>query len=137
MQALVPSYVDAEFAALRRVFARKRQLMQQQLQAMGMDVLHSNSTFYLWVSVKRLPAPLNDGVTFFREALKRRVMTVPGDFFDVVPSMPAAVVGPPTKTGRYRQWLRFSFGPPQDNMMQGLERLRAMVNDARAGALAK
>ena len=54
-----------------------------------------------------------------------------GDFFDVEPSLPATK--PPTKGGIYKTWLRFSFGPSEDNMLQGLARLKALVADARAG----
>ena len=31
----------------------------------------------------------------------------------------------------YRQWMRFSFGPPEDNLRLGLERLERLVAEAR------
>ena len=32
---------------------------------------------------------------------------------------------------RTAQWMRFSFGPPMDNLELGLDRLAALVADAR------
>ena len=48
-------------------------------------------------------------------------MTVPGKFFDVNPGN--ARTGP----SPYDQWMRFSFGPPMDNMVMGLDRLAQML----------
>jgi DNA-binding transcriptional MocR family regulator len=60
-------------------------------------------------------------MTFFRRALEHKVLTVPGEFFDVNPGKRRSRVSP------YRQWMRFSFGPPMDNMVMGLDRLEAMI----------
>jgi hypothetical protein len=35
-------------------------------------------TFYGWGNVAGLPPPLNEGMSFFRAALERKVITVPG-----------------------------------------------------------
>jgi aspartate/methionine/tyrosine aminotransferase len=126
LEVLQPDRADQETTALREVFSRKRNLMSERLQAMGVRFAHeSESTFYVWGTIADLPAPLNDVGTFFRHALERKVMTVPGHFFDVNP-------------GRLRQgpspvkdWVRFSFGPPEDNMLMGLDRLAEMVAEAR------
>ncbi len=72
--------------ALRRVFSRKRNLMVKRLGEMGVRVHPATEgTFYCWASLSDLPEPLRDGHAFFRAALQRKVMTVPGDFFDVNP----------------------------------------------------
>jgi DNA-binding transcriptional MocR family regulator len=63
-------------------------------------------------------------MTFFRRALERKVMTVPGAFFDVNPG------GYRRDKSRYAQWMRFSFGPDMDNMNQGLDRLAEMLAEA-------
>ena len=44
-----------------------------------------DGTFYAWGSVASLPAPLNDGMGLFRAGLTKKVITVPGEFFDVNP----------------------------------------------------
>lgn len=130
-QVLQPAHADAEFAALRRAFARKRALMVEVLEELGVVLAPGQATFYLWGSVAKLPPPLNDAHSFFVAALQRKVMVVPGAFFDIYPCAPCTPT--PTGTGAFSQWLRFSFGPPEDNMMQGLARLRTLVQDAAAG----
>jgi hypothetical protein len=127
--ALQPERADQETTALREVFCRKRNLMMQRLSDMGVRFVHPNaSTFYCWGTLEDLPAPLNDGTTFFREALQRKVMTVPGEFFDVNPGKRRTGPSP------FRQWMRFSFGPPEDNVKMGLDRLEEMVAEARGTA---
>jgi aspartate/methionine/tyrosine aminotransferase len=122
MQALSPQRADQETDALRRVFAAKRNVMVTRLKEMGIRFANDSvSTFYCWGSLADLPEPFNDGMSFFREALKHKVMTVPGEFFDIDPGKRRRGPSP------YRQWMRFSFGPPMDNMNMGLDRLAAML----------
>ena len=61
--------------------------------------------------------------SLFFKAIDKRVMTVPGYFFDVNPGKQR----PPTAS--YRQWVRFSFGPPEDNVRMGLDRLAELVGE--------
>lgn len=125
IQVLEEGRADQETAALRQVFSQKRNLMLSELQAMGIKCpIGSNSTFYVWASLEGLPEPFNDANYFFREALKNRVMTVPGPSFDVNPG------GRRTKPSPYAQWMRFSFGPSKDNVVAGLGRLREMLQKA-------
>jgi len=129
MTALEPARADQETSALRQVFCAKRNLMLQRLSDMGVRFVHPNaSTFYCWGSLEDLPAPLNDGTAFFRAALERKVLTVPGEYFDIDPGARRAGESP------FRQWMRFSFGPPMDNVKLGLERLEAMISEARSAA---
>ena len=124
--ALEPEQADAETRALREVFCRKRNEMVRRLEELGVTFANKpTGTFYCWGSLAALPDPLDDAMTFFRRALDRRVLTVPGEFFDINPGKYRKGVSP------YRQWMRFSFGPPMDNMVMGLERLREMVDAAR------
>ncbi|MCC7476818.1 pyridoxal phosphate-dependent aminotransferase [bacterium] len=122
LRVLEPARADQETTALRQVFARKRNLMLERLSAMGIRCsCPPAGTFYVWASLADLPAPWNDSDHFFREALQRRVMTVPGRFFDVNPGQTRPRPSP------YQQWMRFSFGPPEDNVRMGLERLAEML----------
>jgi hypothetical protein len=82
--------------------------------------------FYVWASVASLPAPLNEGDAFFEAALKEHVITVPGSFFDINPGKRRA-----DHRSRFRQYLRFSFGPDEASVTTAVERIKAMV--ARAG----
>ena len=58
---------------------------------------------------------------FFWRALDHKVMTVPGKFFDVNPGKVRSGPSP------YKQWMRFSFGPPMDNVEMGLDRIAEML----------
>jgi len=123
--ALETDRADRETAALRRGFRAKRDEMVRRLSAMGIRcVPEPQSTFYCWATLRDLPAPYHDAMTFFRRALDRKVMTVPGAFFDVNPGKRRQGPSP------YRNWMRFSFGPPMENMVVGLERLAAMLRGA-------
>lgn len=126
LEVLEPSRADQETDALRQVFGAKRDLMVERLKAMGIrPAVDSEATFYVWASLADLPAPLNDADVFFKEALKYKVMTVPGRFFDVNPGGVRGGESP------FKQWMRFSFGPPIDNVRLGLDRLDAMLAAAR------
>jgi aspartate/methionine/tyrosine aminotransferase len=118
---LEPERADQETTALRRVFARKRNLMVSRLKEMGITCAREpEGTFYCWASIEHLPPPLNDAEVFFHEGLKHKVMTVPGVFFDVNPGKLRSV-------SNFKSWVRFSFGPPQENVREGLNRLEKMI----------
>lgn len=120
-------HVKAESAALHKVFARKRRIMIDRLKAMGVTIdAEPEGTFYVWGSVADLPAGINDGQSFFRAALAEKVITVPGEFFDVNPGKRRA--GRPS---RFRHYIRFSFGPSEDVLVKALDRLERMINAAR------
>jgi hypothetical protein len=126
LQALEPQQADLETDALRVNFVKKRNLMVERLTAMGLRFAQEPlSTFYCWACLDGLPAPLDDAMEFFWRALDYKVMTVPGKFFDVNPGAQRAGASP------YERWMRFSFGPPMDNMVMGLDRLAEMVASTR------
>lgn len=127
--ALEPRRADRETAALRRVFAGKRDLTVSALSRMGVRfAAEPTSTFYAWGCLDGLPPPLRDAQPFFRSALERKVLTVPGEFFDVNPGKRRKGPSP------YRRWMRFSFGPPIANLRMGLDRLEKMVREAEPPA---
>ena len=112
-----------ETLAIQRTFTKKRHLMLEGLRRIGVSVdVPPEGTFYAWGSVADLPAGLNDGMSFFRAALAHKVITVPGQFFDVNPGKRRA--GRPS---RFSKHLRFSFGPSEDVCARALRRLEAMI----------
>ena len=122
LQALEPERADQETTALREVFSRKRHLMLKTLKDLGVRFAHEPlGTFYCWGSLENLPEPFDDAMSFFWKALDHQVMTVPGQFFDVNPGGFRKAPSP------YEKWMRFSFGPPMDNLVMGLERLTKML----------
>jgi aspartate/methionine/tyrosine aminotransferase len=122
LQALEPDRADQETTALRRNFVKKRNLMLERLEIMGFRFARRPlSTFYCWTSLDQLPEPFNDAMEFFWRALDYQVMTVPGKFFDVNPGKARTDPSP------YTGWMRFSFGPPMDNVVMGLDRIAEML----------
>ncbi|MHC4959583.1 MAG: pyridoxal phosphate-dependent aminotransferase [Planctomycetota bacterium] len=124
MQRAALDLVTAEHArreteVIRSVFAPKRELLLQGLRDLGIRVdREPEGTFYVWGDLSELPEPLQNGRDFFEAALERKVITVPGAFFDVDPGKKRG--GRPS---RFRTHARFSFGPPQGEIEQALERL--------------
>lgn len=122
---LEPDRADRETTALRRVFSQKCNLMVERLERMGIRcACPSEGTFYVWASLAGLAPPLRESEVFFRRALERKVMTVPGRFFDVDPGKTRPGVSP------FHGWTRFSFGPPEANVRMGLDRLAEMIASA-------
>jgi N-succinyldiaminopimelate aminotransferase len=123
IELLAPANVLAETAALQRAFAAKRELLLGGARRLGMTIdREPDGTFYVWAKVAGLPGPLSDGMSFFRAALAEKVITVPGEFFDVNPGKRRA--GRPS---RFRQHVRLSFGPPREAIATALERLGRLI----------
>lgn len=125
LRVLHSELADQETNAVRRVFREKRDIMLQALSELGITFpRESEGTFYTFGSIAKLPKPLNDGMSFFRKALQYKVLTVPGEFFDVNPLK--ARKGP----SPLANFVRFSFGPPKENMIAGLARLQQMISSS-------
>jgi aspartate/methionine/tyrosine aminotransferase len=115
-----------ETEALRSEFKKKRDFLVQGLKEIGIRFdLEPQGTFYAWGDLSGLPKSLRNSDDFFKAALEREVICVPGHFFDVNPGK--------RRTGRpsrFVQHVRFSFGPPMAVLDEALGRLRAMVQAA-------
>ena len=120
---LEDDHVLAETKAIRRTFRKKRDMMLRRLTQMGVHLDRApEGSFYVWGDLSNLPPGLDTGMAFFRKALEHKVICVPGEFFDVNPGRRRA-----TRPSRYRRHIRFSFGPCQDTLEKGLDRLEAMI----------
>ncbi len=114
---------DAEAAAIQGSFRQKRERMMAGLEALNIPVdLSPEGGFYCWGDLSRLPSDRNNGRSFFLKALQAKVITVPGDFFDIDPGLRRS--GRPS---RFRHFARFSFGPSMDTVEQGLEGLARAI----------
>lgn len=123
IELMAPDRVATEVAAIQRTFEPKRRLMLERCEAMGLRVDRApEGTFYVFVSLRDLPMALSDGMAFFRAALERKVICVPGAFFDVNPGRRRS-----QRHSRFRQHLRLSFGPPIEEVRRGLDRLEEMI----------
>ncbi len=123
VELLAEKNASEEAASLQTAFRAKRDFMRAKLSSMGI-VLDGpgDGTFYCWGSVKNLPRPLNVGKVFFKKALESKVIVVPGEFFDVNPGKRRA-----GRSSRFGAHVRFSFGPPLENVRLACERLSALV----------
>lgn len=118
IEALQPMQADLETNAVRTVFRHKRDVMIERLERMGVSFPHNpQGTFYAFGFVGDLPSPWNTGEGYMRSAFEAKVLTVPGEYFDVNPHRTR------TGTSPLVPWVRFSFGPPLDNIVAGLDRL--------------
>lgn len=133
IQALRPERADQETNAVRAVFARKQRTTLTMLREVGVrfPVVDKaptgapSGTFYVWGDVSGLPGSINTGEKFMRAGFGARVLTVPGEYFDVNPRKLRAGPSP------LASCVRFSFGPPRANLEAGLSRLVAMIKAAK------
>lgn len=123
---LEEAQVVQETQALHRAFREKRDRLLSGLQRLGVRVDRvPDGTFYVWGRLDQLPPPLNDGMGFFRAALEKKVIVVPGEFFDVNPGKRRS-----SRASRFRQHVRFSFGPAMPVLETAIERLELLVTEA-------
>ena len=122
---LDPANAAAETLAIQQHFGRKRALVLERLKALDIGVeAVPVGAFYVWANLARLPAPLDDGLSFFREGLKERVIVVPGVFFDVNP-------GNRRSHARYKNYCRISFGPEMEKVELGLDAFARVIKKFR------
>lgn len=126
LQVVNAEHARQESTAIKQVFRAKRDLMIEGLESIGVRFdLKPEGTFYAWGDLSGLPPSLRHGDDFFKAALAHKVITVPGEFFDVDPGKRR--IGRPS---RFRHHMRFSFGPNEQTLRTALARLRTMVEAA-------
>jgi aspartate/methionine/tyrosine aminotransferase len=117
------AHVTAETNAIHAVFREKRDFLHSRLERVGVRLDRTpDGTFYCWGDVSQLPPPMNDGMGFFRAALEQKVITVPGEFFDVNPGKRRS-----GRASRFRDYVRFSFGPSTATLEKAMARIDEMV----------
>jgi aspartate/methionine/tyrosine aminotransferase len=122
---LEPQLAIKETLAIQKHFRQKRAFVLERLKQMGISVdAEPVGAFYVWANLSKLPKPLNDGMTFFREGLNEKVIIVPGVFFDVNP-------GNRRSHGRYENYCRISFGPEMQKLETGLAALERVIKKFR------
>ncbi len=122
LAALEEKRVDITTCALRKTFAQKRRVMLEELKNMGIEpAMEPNGTFYIWASIEKLPEPIRNADDFFFACLDKKVLTVPGHFFDIRPNRNRPDPEP------LQHWVRFSYGPDIDTVKRGLDRIREVI----------
>lgn len=126
---LEDDYTVSETRAIARAFRTKRDYLVKRLREMGVGIdLEPEGTFYVWGKLSKLPAPLNDGMGLLRAALEQKIITVPGQFFDVNPGKRRSA-----QSSRYTEYTRFSFGPPLSVLETACDRLESVIASAGKG----
>jgi len=121
--------VQKEKIALQRHFKAKRDHVLARLDKMGLHVeVPPTTTFYIWLSLAKLPAPLNNGLTFFEELLKEKAIVVPGVFFDINPAHRRNLFNSPC-----HNYVRISFGPPIEQLDKGLDAIERVLAKSHKG----
>jgi N-succinyldiaminopimelate aminotransferase len=122
---LAEDHVVKETLAIQNAFRPKRDRLLSDLERLGVRIDRApEGTFYVWGNVGGLPPPLDTGMGFFRAALEKKVIAVPGEFFDVNPGKRRH-----GRASRFRDYVRFSFGPS----MATLEKATARIGELVAG----
>src|SRR5665213_229801 len=112
----------AETLAIQKHFGKKRELLLSRLKKMKITAdAPPAGAFYIWANLAKLPPPLDDGMNFFREGLKEKVIVVPGVFFDVNP-------GHRRTQSRYKNYCRISFGPEIEKLELGLDAIGRVIS---------
>ena len=118
---LDPKNAAAETLAIQKHFGKKRALLLSRLKKLDISADATPAgAFYVWANLAKLPPPLDDGMNFFRECLKEKVIVVPGVFFDVNP-------GNRRTHARYKNYCRISFGPEIEKLELGLNAFERVI----------
>lgn len=126
---LDPDRVKQDRLSLQRAFKKKRDHVLARLAQMGLEVkVPPQATFYVWLDLEALGAPLHDGLTFFEELLREKCIVVPGIFFDVNPSHRRNLLDSPC-----RHFIRLSFGPSMDVLDRGLDAIERVLKRHHEG----
>ncbi|MEK7123158.1 MAG: pyridoxal phosphate-dependent aminotransferase [Patescibacteria group bacterium] len=125
LSLISPERVREGARLLQAHYVEKRALMLDGLARLGIEVAHPPAgSFYCWARLDELPEPLNNGMRFFSAGLDEKVITVPGEFFDVNP-------GKRRKRTAYQNYARISFGPSKETLNRGLAALERTIASAR------
>ena len=122
---LEPNLVYREMIALQKHFLEKRDFVITRLKEIGFKFNPNNipdSTFYIWLDLSGLPEGINDGLSFFAEILKEKVIVVPGIFFDLNPSKRRDLFDSPC-----HHFVRLSYGPKMETLKKGLDGIERVV----------
>lgn len=124
LELLDPELARQETRAIQACFTEKRALVLRRLREMGLQIeVEPEGSFYVWANLSALPEPIRDGKAFFEAGLKEKVITVPGEFFDVNP-------GKRRRSKKFKNYARISFGPEIAKVSQGLDAIERMIQKA-------
>ena len=105
--ALSPE-ADAEVASMNELYRRRRDLVCDALQAIGVDVQPPHGTIYVWAPV---PSAFSSSAAYCEHVLERAGVVI----------SPGSIYGPAGEG-----WFRISLTTPDDRLLAAIERLAAL-----------
>lgn len=116
-------FIRRDTWALQRHFKKKRDFLISGLAALGITVeWMPTATFYIWADLSNLPEPINDCLVFLEEAVRHKVICVPGVFFDINPRDIRKL-----RKSKCISFVRFSYGPAMENLEKGVKQIGTMI----------
>ena len=114
---------ESEKNTIRKTFREKRDYMCDRLRHIGFELnVSPEGAFYCFPSLVNLPKPLQDSMFLFKALLNKKVICVPGSFFDVNPGHRRKNIH-----ARLNNYIRFSYGPSIEEIMLGLDKVEDLV----------
>lgn len=123
-------FIREDILALQVHFKAKRDFMVKALAEIEITCNMPEATFYIWANISKLPEPLNNCHVFLEEAVKEKVIVVPGSSFDINPKKARFE----TKGPKFANYVRIAFGMPLDKLKLGVASITRMIAKAKAKA---
>lgn len=119
-----PKVANAQVVQIQKYFKEKRDYMHTSLEELGFELLASTQgAFYCWANLDKLP--FDGAMDFFEKALEKKVICVPGEFFDVNPGKRRSHI-----PSRLRTYVRLSFGPSMPELQRGMLALKELIHSS-------
>jgi aspartate/methionine/tyrosine aminotransferase len=116
-----PSTASQEAKVISDLFKLKRDYLIKELTEIGFVIPNKvNGAFYLWCRLDNLKPELRDGINFAQIALQNKLISIPGEYFDINPDAKR-------QTTKFQNYIRFSYGPSMEVMERGIDIIRKMV----------
>jgi aspartate/methionine/tyrosine aminotransferase len=117
-------FIREDILALQAHFKMKRDWMVNALKEINIKLPYiPQATFYLWADIGELPEPLNNCHVFLEEAVKERVIVVPGTSFDINPRKRRFE----ERGEKFHNFVRIAFGMPLAKLQLGVEGFKRMI----------
>jgi LL-diaminopimelate aminotransferase len=107
--AALSPHADAEVAALRELYARRRDLVCDALRAIGIHVQPPHATIYVWAPI---PEGFDSSEAYCEHVLEQAAVVI----------SPGAMYGPSGEG-----WFRISLTTPDDRLLEAVQRLGSLA----------
>jgi aspartate/methionine/tyrosine aminotransferase len=121
LEMIKPDTAHSEAKAISDQFILKRDYLIKELTTLGFGIPNKvDGAFYLWCNLDNLKPELRDGINFSHIALQNKLISIPGEYFDINPDSRRA-------STKFKNFVRFSYGPSMEVMERGIGILKSIV----------